>query len=459
MTDATAPDDIAPAPLDGYIRVSRVLGREGPSYISPDVQRDAIQRWADYRGVTIVEWHVDEDQSGGTQDRPGLKAAMRRIEARETSGLVCWRLNRFARNVSGAIEDVKRVRTADARLVFVEENLDCGSGSPFGDFMLTMLLAVATLERDNLVSSWDTAKERAIRRGAKIGPTPFGYERQADGRLRPHPTQAQVVTRLYELAASSGSHAAMGHAIEHAPDRTWTTSTLRRFLANRAYLGEARYAELVEPGAHKALVDVAVWTAAQMEPGARRNAAASFPLSGFAECATCGEGLVGGRSGRRDKPPVRMYRCRGSLTRWKGVRCPKPATIMADALEDFTRAQLEVLLADLRLRVGEPEADLAPYELALAHATAELDAFASDLPLRRALGASYTMHRDERVKAVDDARVAYARAAESSMSKVIAASELDAGGDLDGLAHAVLDSIIVLPGRGRLPGRVALVPL
>src|SRR5215213_2994034 len=53
-----------PRKMDGYVRVSRRMGREGPGYISPDVQKQAIQRWADFRDVEIVKWHVDEDWSG-----------------------------------------------------------------------------------------------------------------------------------------------------------------------------------------------------------------------------------------------------------------------------------------------------------------------------------------------------------------------------------------------------------
>jgi hypothetical protein len=36
-------------PVDGYIRVSRVGDRSGESYISSDVQREAIERWAHER--------------------------------------------------------------------------------------------------------------------------------------------------------------------------------------------------------------------------------------------------------------------------------------------------------------------------------------------------------------------------------------------------------------------------
>jgi Resolvase, N terminal domain. len=87
-----------PKRFDGYIRV----GRKGPGYISPTVQREAIARWAEYRGVEIAAWHVDEDESGGTQDWPGLREAIRRIESGETEGIACWRLNRFARNAGAS---------------------------------------------------------------------------------------------------------------------------------------------------------------------------------------------------------------------------------------------------------------------------------------------------------------------------------------------------------------------
>ena len=60
-----------------YIRVSRVGDRAGhESYGSPDDQRREIDRTADYKRIEIVGEHVDEDESGGTHDRPGLEAAI-----------------------------------------------------------------------------------------------------------------------------------------------------------------------------------------------------------------------------------------------------------------------------------------------------------------------------------------------------------------------------------------------
>lgn len=74
--------------LDGYLRVSRVGGRSGDSFISPILQRKQIARWAEAQGHEGVAWHDDLDQSGGTIRRPGFQAMLARIEAGETDGVV-----------------------------------------------------------------------------------------------------------------------------------------------------------------------------------------------------------------------------------------------------------------------------------------------------------------------------------------------------------------------------------
>lgn len=71
---------------DGYIRVSRVAGRAGESFISPGEQRSSIEEWARRAGVEIVEWHEDLDYSGGTLERPAFQAALQRCRARLTGG-------------------------------------------------------------------------------------------------------------------------------------------------------------------------------------------------------------------------------------------------------------------------------------------------------------------------------------------------------------------------------------
>jgi DNA invertase Pin-like site-specific DNA recombinase len=442
--------------FDGYIRVSRVAGRSGAAYISPKVQREAIERWAAFRDVEIAEWHIDEDQSGGTQQRPGLLEAIRRIEAGETDGLACWRLNRFARNVSGAIEDVKRIQAAGGQLALVEEQID--PTGPFGQFLLTVLLAVATLERDNAAANFEESKRRAMQRGAYVSRTPFGYERRDDGTLKPHPEQAKHVTEAFRLAASRGLRAAHEYLEQNAPERVWTLTTVRRLLAKRSYLGEMRIGEAVTRTVPP-LVSRAIWEAAQHDRQPRSKAAV-FPLSGFAVCASCGNPLVGGRGGR-DK--LRTYRCSASLPLFKGTKCKAPTVVTAHLLEAHTKRRLIELAGGLVAHVGETDADaLTLAEKAVLEAEAELDAFAADMTLRRALGSRYHDHLQSRVDALSDAQRRYRELArDSHRVQTIPAQEVIEQAtpiELAELLRGGFERVVVKKGRGSLDERVELVP-
>jgi DNA invertase Pin-like site-specific DNA recombinase len=93
--------DVAGAPFDGYIRVSRVGDRSGESYISPTTQEKAIRDWAQRRGERLEFNPPEENVSGGTMDRPILNAIMERIRRGESKGIVVYRLDRFARTLIG----------------------------------------------------------------------------------------------------------------------------------------------------------------------------------------------------------------------------------------------------------------------------------------------------------------------------------------------------------------------
>lgn len=446
--------------FDGYLRVSRVRGREGDSFQSPQQQRDAITAWAASRSVEIAEWHQDLDVSGGVLSRPGLDALLARIRTGETGGIAVARLDPLSRaGVADALRLVEEIAEIGGQVAAVDLGLD--PTTPVGEFATTLMLALARMERRRIADTWAESRGNAIRRGVSIAGAQLGYVRTEEGTLAVDPVTAPIVVRAYELAASAGPHAALAYLREHAPERAWPDlGSVRRFLARRAVLGEVRSGELVQTGAHPAIISPSLWTAAQIEPSGRRRAAEEYPLSGVAVCASCGQSMVGGRSGGMvNGERRRTYRCRAGLTRYRGERCSRPASINADALESHVRDQLAVVLADLRVRLGDANADLEPFETALEEAERELEEFAADLTLRRALGDSYAALRDARVAAVDSARDAYQAAARSTVTTTIAAAELDGAGELGSVARAVLASVIVLPGRGNVRARVAVNPL
>src|SRR4051812_24574582 len=66
--------------VTGYLRVSRVGLRRGPRFISPALQREAIEAWAQARGARLLDVFCELDQSGARADRPLLARAVEQIE-------------------------------------------------------------------------------------------------------------------------------------------------------------------------------------------------------------------------------------------------------------------------------------------------------------------------------------------------------------------------------------------
>jgi DNA invertase Pin-like site-specific DNA recombinase len=441
-----------PTTMDGYVRVSRRMGREGPGYISPRVQREAIGRWADYKGVTISAWHEDEDETGGTQDRPGLVAAVERAVTGETGGIVSWRIDRFSRYTEGGLRDLRRLEEAGSRLAFVVEDID--TSGPMGRFVYTVMLAMAEYFLESIKSGWITAKSKAIDRGAHIGPTPYGYTRSPDGTLAVDPERGPMVSEAFAVCARDGLPAAIDFLLEHAPERTWTAFTARRFFAQRVYLGQVAYGDRVRTDAHDALVTRAIFEAVrrQLGNGERvRRASGCFPLSGVAACGTCGGPLVGGRGGAGRR---RMYRC--------SARCQAPVSTSAELLERHVVDYLRDAFRHPGLRVGEGSVDVTAAEAALMDAEQELDAFASDLDARRLLGDRYHHHLRQRVDAVDQAREhLHAAIASAEGSTIVVPAELWDDlrpAELADVLRSTLATVDVVRGRGPLADRVVVIP-
>ena len=299
--------------------------------ISLTVQREAIHRWAEYKGIEIGEWLVDEDQSGGTQNRPALTRGIERALNGDTAGIVSWKIDRFSRTTEGGLADLRRLQAADARLAFVVEDID--TGTTYGKMVYTILLAVSEAFLENVKTSWIDAKTRAVSRGAVISRTPWGYQRRADGTLKPDLALAPIVSEAFRTAASQGLAATLTYLQVAAPQRRWTTTKVRRLISGRVYLGETRQRVSkdsdeyrVQTDTHEALVSRQVWEAAQSLP-TPRSSSDDFPLSGVLQCA-CGAPMVGGRGGKGQ----RVYRCSASLAQAKD-RCPSGCVVTADRIE------------------------------------------------------------------------------------------------------------------------------
>lgn len=353
-------------PLVPYVRVSRVGGRDGESFISPDEQLRKIRSAAIERGVPLLdEPFVDLDHSGGTTDRPAFGQALALIRSGKAGGLFVATSSRFARLVEalGLVEEIEnlggRVEVASGpSLSMVGAN---------ATFTTTVYAAVDQFVRQDKGEQLDDARRNSIERG--IHPRPvYGYKRGAGKRLVPVEPAASEVRRAFELRAEGRSWKSIARELNATSERRWTISNVHRTIANDVYRGVAISGDLRNEEAHPAIVSAELAAKARRARGTKPVAGERSLLAGLARCAECGYSLKYQRVGERG-----YYRCadRASVG-CSGVNVSAP---MLDALaDDF----LVSYLAGIRIEASATDEASVAADAAVALAAERLRRFVSD---------------------------------------------------------------------------------
>ena len=345
-------------PVDGYVRVSRVAGREGDSFLSPELQRASIERVCKSEGLRVVRWYEELDASGGDSERPQWNEAIARVEQGKTRGVVCWNLARFSRSTQDALRAIERVEQAGGRLYSEEGQLD--------KLSRTIRFAIAEDERDRATASFRAAVSNAISRGIYVSAkVPFGYTRDPETRkLVPDPERAPIVVELFEQRATRRSWFQLCAWARETHGLHFAKTTVSWMVSNPAYLGHARSGDAVNVRAHEPIVSQLLWDRAQAVKGERPihkgSPSTGILLRSLVRCATCGHTLLVGSSksgkdatGTRRKIPV--YACRYE-------HCDARAAISAERLDEYVVGLVLDFLRKGKVKTGSSNAA----ELALA---------------------------------------------------------------------------------------------
>jgi site-specific DNA recombinase len=405
--------------LGAYVRVSRVAGRKGESFISPKVQRERCEAVATAGGHKIVRWFEDLDQSGAKSDRPGFQKCLAMIEAGQLDGIVVAKLDRFSRSVADAAEALKRIDAAGGAFISAEDSLD--TSTPMGRFALHMMLAVAELEWERRRESWEVARSNAVERGVHVSSrVPTGYDKGPGGRLVPNEYGPRVAD-AFRLKARGASWAEIRRSMEGVPTPygsvMWADRSLSHLLSNRVYLGEARSGEFVKADAHPAVIDEGTFQLAQRKEQKASVRHGKSLLTGLVRCAGCRYCLKSDTmSPKSEEGRVRSYRCRG--TRAAG-KCEAPASTLARVIEPFVVGAFLDRYADVGERQVADDTQAKAAQLELATATAQRDAFLSlDIADPKAAQAELD-RRQERVNAAAAALASLAMPEALDMSMMV----------------------------------------
>jgi site-specific DNA recombinase len=390
--------------LIGYIRVSRVAGREGESFISPTVQRERIEAQAAAQGHAIVDWQEDLDQPGSRYERPGFQRAIEAVEAGEADGICVARLDRFARSVADAAKAVERLEAAGGSLVAIDLGMDTSTSG--GRLMRNVLMALAEFELERVRENWAAAGSHAASRGIHVCKVaPVGYRKSGEdgkGPLELDPDAAPVIRELFQRRGAGESWPSLCRFLdERLPREThWTKSTVYGLIGRRTYLGEARGGGIVNPDAHPPLITRGEFEAAQQVKADGRHERGGFFLAGLLRCGGCGHTLTPMSNGARG---YKYYKCR---KRYSDGICQQPAAISTRRADGYIEREfLAVVEAQPVAAAGKPaDGSIEQALAALEAAEQELSEY-RDANLISVIGAeAYTAGLQKRQEAVDAAR-------------------------------------------------------
>jgi len=184
----------------GYIRVSTEdQAREG---ISLDNQESKIKVYADLNGFELVGVIKDEGISGKTMHRPGMNQINSMIEAAEIDAVIVYKLDRLSRKTIDILNTLDEWEKKNIAFHSITDKIDTKTAA--GKFLLTILSALAQMERDQISERTIDALAHKKKAGEWCGRVPFGYK--IEGNHLIEDADAMKAIRKAKRLRSAGKH-------------------------------------------------------------------------------------------------------------------------------------------------------------------------------------------------------------------------------------------------------------
>lgn len=221
-----------PSVAIAYLRVS--TGRQAESGLSLEQQERQLRHAAEVAGYAEVLIVREEGVSGkAIRNRPALLGALDLLATGQAAALLVAKMDRLSRSTRDTLHLCDLADKQGWRLMSLDLNLD--TGTPTGRLVLTLLAAVAEMERARIGErhrDWHAAKrERGLVWGVDEGPrsqTPEGVRR----RVQDERAQGVSLQRIADGLNADGVPTTRGGA-------KWHASTVSALLASPSLRGVA----------------------------------------------------------------------------------------------------------------------------------------------------------------------------------------------------------------------------
>ena len=323
---------------DIYTRVSTTMQVDGYSL---DAQKEKLKRYAEFQNMEIVNEYSDEGKSGkSVEGRPEFQRMLDNIEngTDEVQFVLVFKLSRFGRNAADVLNSLQRMQDFGVNLICVEDGIDSSKDS--GKLMISVLSAVAEIERENiLVQTMEGRKQKAREGKWNGGFAPYGYE-LVNGELQIAEDEAEIIRLIYDkfihtnmgisaIAAWLNQHGYKKKKRQNNTLDAFASSFIKGVLDNPVYCGKLAYGRrknekvsgtrneyrivkqenyMLHDGIHEGIISETDWELAHQKrekTGVKYEKTHSLDhehiLSGILRCPLCGSGMYGNVNRKKKK--------------------------------------------------------------------------------------------------------------------------------------------------------------
>ena len=345
-----------------YTRVSTSMQVDGYSL---DAQKDKLKKYADYMGMKVLREYSDEGKSGkNIEGRPSFLRMLNDIERKldDVKYILVFKLSRFGRNAADVLTSLQLMQDYGVNLICVEDGIDSSKDS--GKLMISVLSAVAEIERENiLVQTMEGRRQKAREGKWNGGMAPYGYK-LVNGFLEKVPEEAEIIKFIFDKYAYSNMGAGQiakalnNKGVIKQPRLNtklpfFTSEFIVKVIDNPIYMGMISYGRrstekidgtrnkfrtvrksefMLNEGVHEGIVTKEVWEIAKKKRDKSRgkhekkhSLEHEHILSGIVKCPICGAGMYGrvNRKKKRDGTyyPDYFYYCCSHRTPVDGKQC------------------------------------------------------------------------------------------------------------------------------------------
>lgn len=368
-----------------YPRVSTEMQVDG---FSLDGQRSSLKRFADREEMTVVDIYEDAGKSGKSiEGRPAFKKMLSDIEnGLQIDYILVYKLSRFGRNAADILNSLEFIQSYGINLICIEEGIDSSQAS--GKLLISVLSAVAEIERENIIEqTMNGRKEKARQGGWNGGFAPYGYYLK-DKNLFIQEEEAEVIRIIYDKFANTE----MGYGgvaqylnlqgikkiqRQNGKLSEWSGHLVRQILDNPVYCGKIAFGRrakekvkgtknqyrqawqeeyIVADGKHEAIISEELWNKVRekrIETGIKQPSKVgkdrSHLLTGLLRCPVCGGPMYTNKHAWTNKDgtykEVYYYVCsRNRMVR--GKSCTYKAMLKKTEIEPLVIASIKELVSN-----------------------------------------------------------------------------------------------------------------